>query len=133
MKSKAIDKKVSPSSPTLTQVIRKSFIIYLISVVTLPVICFIFGFQTLDNIGTGLMYGSLCFVLFGVLTFAGNTVPAQLSKLSLPKYNAPSVNRHQEAKSGKSPTRDEVIRFFLITLICAAFLLITGFFLKITW
>jgi len=47
MKSKAIDKKVSPSSPTLTQVIRKSFIIYLISVVTLPVICFIFGFQTL--------------------------------------------------------------------------------------
>ena len=133
MKSKAIDKKVSHSSPILTQVIRKSFIIYLISVVTLPVICFIFGFQTLDNIGTGLMYGSLCFVLFGAFTFAGNTVPAQLSKLSLPKYNAPYVKRNQEEESDESPTRDEVIRFFLITLICAAFLFITGIFLKITW
>ena len=133
MKPKTTDKKALSSSPILTQVIRKSLIIYLISVVTLPVICFIFGFQTLDNIGTGFMYGSLCFVLFGALTFAGNTVPAQLSKLSLPKYNAPSVKRHQEAESDESPTRDEVIRFFLTTLICAVFLFITGVFLKITW
>jgi len=133
MKSKSIDKKVSPSSPILTQIIRKSLIIYLLSSAIVPAICFIFGWRSLENIGTGFLYGSLGLALFGALTFAGNTVPAQLSKLSLPKCNAPSVKRHQEAESDESPTRDEGIRFFLITLICAAFLFITGVFLKITW
>ena len=44
MKPKATDKKVSLSSPMLIQIIRKSIIIYLLSAVILPAICFIFGF-----------------------------------------------------------------------------------------
>ena len=127
MKPKAIDKKVSPSSSTSTQIIRKSLIIYLLIG---SVTCFIFGWRSLENIGTGFLYGSLVLALFGVLTFAGNTVPAQLSKLSLPKYNPPSLKRHQEAESDGSPSGDEGVRFFFATLISGAFLFVTGLFLK---
>ncbi|MGB5617257.1 MAG: hypothetical protein WBM78_10480 [Desulfobacterales bacterium] len=131
MKPKATDKKVSPSSSILTQIIRKSLIIYLLSAVTVPVICFIFGWRSLENIGTGFIYGSLGLALFGVLTFAGNTVPTQLSQLSLPKFEVPSIKRHQEAERDGSPFRDDGIRFLFTTLICGAFLFVTGLFLKI--
>jgi hypothetical protein len=131
MKPKATDKKVSPSSPILTQIIRKILIIYLLSAVTVPVICFIFGWRSLENIGTGFIYGSLGLALLGVLIFAGNTVPAQLSQLSLPKYEVPSLKRHQEAERDGSPLRDVGIRFLFTTLICGVFLFVTGLFLRI--
>jgi len=82
MKPKGTDKQVPPS-PILTQIIRKCLINYLVSAVTVLAICFIFGWRSLENIGTGFIYGSLVLALFGVLILAGNTVPAQLS---LPKY-----------------------------------------------
>ena len=72
------------------------------------------------------MYGSLGLALFGALLLAGNTVPAQLAKLSLP-----SVRRHQESDSDGSPSIDEGIRFFFLTLICGVFLFVTGLFLKL--
>ena len=125
MKPKANDMKVSPSSPNLPQIIRKILISYLISAVTVLAICFIFGWRSLENIGTGFIYGSLGLALFGALLFAGNTVPAQLSKLSLP-----SVRRNQEYESDGAPYRDEGRRFFFTTLICGAFLFVTGFVLK---
>ena len=128
MKPKATDKKVSTSSPILIQVIRKSLFICLLFAVTVPAICFIFGWRSLENIGTGFIYGSLGLALFGALMLAGNTTPAQLSKLSLPKYNPPSLKRHQEAESDGSPSRDEGVRFFFATLISGAFLFVTGFF-----
>ena len=84
MKPKATDKKVSTSSPNLPQIMRKILIVYLISAVTVLAICLIFGWRSLENIGTGFIYGSLGLALFGALLLAGNTVPAQLSKLSLP-------------------------------------------------
>ena len=130
MKSKATDKKVSPSSSILTQIIRKSLIIYIISIVTVPAVCFIFGWRSLENIGTGFMYGSLGLALFGAFTFAGNTVPAQLSRLSLPKYNAPSLKNNQEAESDGTLNRNRSKLFLFSTLICGAFLFVTGLFLK---
>jgi len=59
------------------------------------------------------------------LLLAGNTVPAQLSKLSLL-----SVRRHQEYESDGSPSEDEGRRFFFTTLMCGAFLFVTGLILK---
>ena len=126
MKPKANDKKVSPSSPNQPQIVRKILIVYLISAVIVLVICFIFGWRSIENVGTGFIYGSLGLALFGALLLAANTVPAQLSKLSLP-----SVRRHQENESDGSPSKDEGKRFFFTTLICGAFLFVTGLILKL--
>jgi hypothetical protein len=130
MKPKETDKRASPSSLILTQIIRKSLITYLFFVIAIPAICFIFGWRSLENIGTGFISGSLGLALFGALLLAGNTIPAQLSRLSLPKYNPPSLRDHQEAESDGSPSRNGGIRFFLTTLICGTFLFVTGLFLK---
>ncbi len=126
MKPKANDKKVSPSSPNLPQIVRKILIVYFISAVIVLVICFILGWRSIENIGTGFIYGSLVLALFGALLLAGNTVPAQLSKLSLS-----SVRHHQENESDGSPSKDEGKRFFFTTLICGAFLFVTGLILKL--
>ena len=133
MKSKGTDNDLSTSPFILIRLVRKSLIIYLLSAVIVPVICFIFGWRSLENIGTGFIYGSLGLVLFGALTFAANTVPAQLSKLSLPKYKHASLKGPQKAGSDDSKTIAEGVNFFFATLICGAFLLVTGLFLKILW
>ena len=125
MKPKANDKKVSPSSTNLPQVIRRILIVYLISAVAVLVVCFIFGWRSLENIGTGFIYGSLGLALFGALLLAGNTVPAQLSKLSLP-----AARRQEDYEADGSPSKDEGRRFFFTTLICGAFLFVTGLILK---
>jgi hypothetical protein len=121
MKPEANAKNVSPWSPNLPQVAPKILIVYLISALIVLVICFIFGWRSIENIGTGFIFGSLGVALFGVLLLAGNTVPAQLSKLSLP-----SVRRLHENESDISPPKDEGKRFFFTTLICGAFLFATG-------
>ncbi len=125
MKPNANDKKASPSSQNLPQIIRSILIICLISALTVLAICFIFGWRSLADIGTGFLYGSLGLSLFGALLLAGNTVPAQLSKLSLP-----SVQRHQENENDGFPSTDEGRRFFFTALICGAFLFVTGLILK---
>ena len=125
MKPKATDQKVSTSSPNLPQIMRKILIVYLISAVTVLTICLIFGWRSLENIGTGFMYGSLGLALFGALLLAGNTVPAQLSKLSLP-----SVRPQEEYENDGTSSEDEGKRFFFTILICGAFLLVTGLILK---
>ena len=125
MKPKANGKKLSPSLPNLPQIILKILVIYLISAVAVLAICFIFGWRSLENIGTGFIYGSLGLSLFGALLMAGNTVPAQLSKLSLP-----SVRPQEEYESDGSSPKDEGRRFFFTTLICGAFLFVTGLILK---
>ena len=130
MKPKAADKRASPFSPILTQIIRKSLITYLLSAIAILAICLIFRWRSLENIGAGFIYGSLGLALFGALLLAGNTIPAQLSRLSLPKYSPPSLRDHQETESDGSPSRDGGIRFFYATLICGAFLFMTGLFLK---
>jgi hypothetical protein len=130
MKPQTTAQKVSTSSQNLVQIIRIILIVYFISAAIILVICFIFGWRSMENIGTGFIYGSLGLALFGALLLAGNTVPAQLSKLSLPKYIAPSLRRHQEFESDASPSIDRGKRFFFTTLICGAFLFVTGLFLK---
>jgi hypothetical protein len=125
MKPKATDQKVASSSPNLTQIIGKILIFYLISAFTVLAICLIFGWRSLENIGTGFMYGSLGLALFGALLLAGNTVPAQLSKLSLP-----SVRPQEEYENDVTSSKDEGKRFFFTTIICGAFLLVTGLILK---
>ena len=125
MKPKANDKKVSPSLPNLPQIVRKILIVYLISAVAVLAICLIFGWRSLENIGTGFIYGSLGLALFGALLLAGNTVPAQLSKLSLS-----SVRPQEEYENDDTSSRDKGKRFFFTTIICGAFLLVTGLILK---
>ena len=133
MKLKTRGKKVSTYSPMLKQIIGKILICYLISAVAVLAICLIFGWRTLEGIGTVFMYGSLVLVLFGALILAGNTVPAQLSQLSLPKYIVPSHRRHQETADEYPPYNKGGAKFFFTTLLCGAFLFITGLILKILW
>jgi hypothetical protein len=125
MKTEANDKKASPSSSNLTRIIRKISSVYLISAVIVLAICFVFGWRSLENIATGFIYGSLGLALFGALLLAGNTVPAQLSKLSLP-----AVGGSQEYESKGSQSTNEGKRFFYTALICGAFLFVTGLILK---
>ena len=96
MKSNPNRNQKSVTSPSLMQFIRKTIFIYVIFAVVLPISCIILGWRSLDNIGAGFIYGSLCLLLFGTLTLFGNTVPAQLSKLSLPKYGPPSTEPHKK-------------------------------------
>lgn len=91
MNSNPITDQKPITSQSSIQLIRKSILIYIIFAVALPMFCIILGWRTLGNIGTGFIYGSLCLMLFGTLTLFGNTVPAQLSNLSLPKYSPPST------------------------------------------
>ena len=126
MKPEATEPKDSTSSQNQAQIMREILIIYFISAAIVLAICFIFGWRSLENIGTGFIYGSLGLALFGALLLAGNTVPAQLSKLSLP-----FDRRHQENESDGSPSKDEGKRFFFTTLICGAFLFVTGLILKL--
>ena len=125
MKPKATARKASISSQNLVHVMRKTIIVYLISAAIVLIICFIFGWRSIENIGAGFIYGSLGLALFGALLFAGNTVPAQLSKLSLP-----SVKPQKEYKNDGTSSKSEGIRFFFTTLICGAFLFVTGLILK---
>ena len=125
MKPKATAQKVSTSSQNLAQIIRKILIVYFMSAAIVLVSCFIFGWRSIENIGTGFIYGSLGLALFGALLLAGNTVPAQLSKLSLP-----SVGPQEEYENGDLSSKDEGKRFFYTALICSAFLFLTGLFLK---
>ena len=125
MKPKATVQKVSSSSQNLTQIMRKILFVYFISAAIVLVICFIFGWRSIENIGTGFIYGSLGLALFGALLLAGNTVPAQLSKLSLP-----SVRPQEEYKNDGTSSKDEGRRFFFTTLLCGALLFVTGLILK---
>ena len=121
MKPKATARKVSTSSQNLAQIIRKIVIVYFMSAAIDLVICFIFGWRSTESIGTGFIYGSLGLTLFGALILAGNTVPAQLSKLSLP-----FVRLQEENENDGTLSKDEGRRFFFTTLICGAFLFVTG-------
>jgi hypothetical protein len=125
MKPKATAQKISTSSQNLAQIMRKILIVYFISAAIVLVICFVFGWRSIENIGTGFIYGSLGLALFGVLLLAGDMVPAQLSKLSLP-----SIRPQEEYENDVTSFRDEGKRFFFTTLIWGVFLLVTGLILK---
>jgi hypothetical protein len=131
LKSNPITDQKSITSQSPIQLIRKSIFIYIIFSVALPIFCIILGWRTLDNIGTGLIYGSLCLMLFATLTLFGNTVPAQLSKLSLPKYSPPPTEPHKETEIDGSVTRNRGKELFLTSLICGALLFVTGLILRI--
>ena len=130
MKSNPITDQKSITSQSPIQLIRKSIFIYIIFSVALPIFCIILGWRTLDNIGTGLICGSLCLILFGTLTLFGNTVPAQLSKLSLPKSSPPSIEPHKETEIEGSATSNRGKELFFKSLICGALLFITGLILR---
>ena len=125
MKPKTTAREASISSQNLVQIMRKTVVVYFISAAIVLIVCFIFGWRSIENIGTGFIYGSLGLALFGALLLAGNTVPAQLSKLSIP-----SVKPQKEYKNDGTPSTEEGIRFFFTTLICGAFLFVTGLILK---
>ena len=131
MKSDPISDHKSITSPSLIQFIQKSIFVYVIFAIALPVFCIILGWRTLDNIGTGFIYGSLCLLLFVTLTLFGNTVPAQLSKLSLPKYSPPSTEPHKETKIDGSAPSNRGKELFMTSLICGALLFVTGLILRI--
>ena len=126
MESEPSRDKKSTAAPGLVQFVWKSIFIYVIFAVALPIFCIILGWRTLDHIGTGYIYGSLCLVLFGTLTLFGNTVPAQLSKRSLPKYSPPSTEPHEETEIDGPATSNRGKELFLTTLVCGALLFTTG-------
>lgn len=125
MKPEATAQRVSNSAQNPAQIMGKILIVYFISAAILLVVCFIFGWRSIENIGTGFIYASLGLALFGALLLAGNTVPAQLSKLSLP-----SVRHQEDYESDGTSSKDEGKRFFYTTLICGALLFLTGLLLK---
>ena len=131
MKSNPITDQKSIASQIPTQLNRKSLLIYIIFAVALPIFCIILGWRTSYNIGNGFIYGSLFLVLFGTLTLFRNTVPAQLSKLSLPKYSPPSTEPHKETEIDGSGPSNLGKELFLTSLICGALLFVTGFILRI--
>ena len=126
MKPEATAQKVSTSSQNLPQIIQKILIVYFISAAIVLVICFISGWRSIENIGTAFMYGAVGLALFGALLLAGNTVPAQLAKLSLP-----FIPTREEIEIDRTSPKDEGKNFFFTTLICGAFLFVTGVILKI--
>jgi hypothetical protein len=126
MKPEATVQKDSTSSQNLAQIMCKILIVYFISAAIVLVICFIFGWRSLEDIGTGFIYGSLGLALFGVLILAGNTVPAQLSILSLP-----AARPKEKYENDGISSNDEGRRFFFTTLICGVFLFVTGLVLKL--
>jgi hypothetical protein len=130
MKSKPITDQKIIASQSLIQLIRKSILIYIIVAVALLIFCITLGWRTLDNIGTGFIYGSLCLMLFGTLTLFGNTVPAQLSELSLPKYSPTSTEPRKETKIDGSVPTNRGKELFLVSLICGALLFVTGLILR---
>jgi hypothetical protein len=130
MKSNPIRDQKLVAAANLIQFIRKNLFIYVIFAVALPIFCIILGWRTLDDIGSGFIYGSLCLLLFGTLTLFGNTVPAQLSKLSLPKYNSPSAEPHRETEIDGLVKINLGKGLFLTSLICGALLFVTGIILK---
>ena len=126
MESNPITDQKSITSKSSIQLIRKSLLFYIIVAAALPIFCMVLGWRTVETIGAGFIYGSLCLMLFGTLTLFGNRVPAQLSKLSLPKYSPPSTEPPKETKFDRSPTSHRGIELFLTSLICGALLLLTG-------
>jgi hypothetical protein len=74
MKAKANDKQGATSSTNVPRMIRKNMIIFLISAATVLAIRMIYGWRSLEKIGTGFLYGSLGLVLLGALLLAGNTL-----------------------------------------------------------
>ncbi len=130
MESNPISVQKPTRSRSTIQLIRKSILIYSLFAVALPVICILLGWRTVDNIGTGFIYGSLCLLLFGTLTLFGNTVPAQLSKISLPKYSPPSTANHKETEIDESATSNRGKELFMTSLICGALLFVTGLILR---
>ena len=126
MKSEPINDHKSITSSSLIQFIQKSLFVYVIFAVALPIFCTILGWRTLDNIGNGFIYGSLCLALFGTLTLFGNRVPSQLSKLSLPKYSSPSTELHRETETDRSAPINRGKELFLTSMICGALLFVTG-------
>jgi hypothetical protein len=130
MKSNPITDEKSTTPQSLTQLIRKSILIYIIFAVALPIFCITFGWRTLDNFGTGFIYGSLCLMVFGTLTLFGNSVPAQLSKLSLPTYSPPPTEAHEKTKIDGSVPSNRGKELLLTSLICGALLFVTGLILR---
>ena len=131
MESNPITYQKSMGSRSTIQLIRKSILVYILFAVALPIFCIILGWRTTDNIGAGFIYGSLCLMLLGTLTLFGNTVPAQLSKLSLPKYTPPSIEPPKETETDGSLPSNRGKELFLTSLICGALLFVTGLILRI--
>ena len=130
MNSNPITDQKPITSQSFIQLIRKSILIYIIFAVALPIFCLILRWRTLDNIGNGYIVGSSFLVLFGTLTLFGNTVPAQLSKLSLPKYSLPPTEAHEKTKIDGSVPCNRGKELFLTSLICGALLFVTGLMLR---
>ena len=130
MKSNSITDQKSITSQSSIQLIRKSILIYIIFAISLPVFFIILGWRTSYNIGNGFIYGSLFWALCGILTLFGNTLPAQLSKLSLSKYKPPSTEPHKEIKIDESVPTNRGKELFLASLICGALLFVIGLILK---
>lgn len=129
MKSTALGKNNPHSSKTLSIIIRKLTIFYIIFAIVILTLCFLFRGLPLVNIGNGFIYGSMGLALFGGLLLAVNTIPAQLSKLSIPRYKSSTIKDRNEKEGDEPSSKDSGIRFFFMTLICGACLFLTGFLL----
>ena len=130
MERKSDEKKMSPVSLLSPQILRRSILTYLLSVLVVLALCFIFGKWSTEGIAAGFWYGSLALVLFGVFILGGNTLPAQLSKLSLPRYAVSSAQPREQIKSHTSSSVEAAVNLLFACLFSGALLCITGLLIK---
>lgn len=117
------------ASPT-GRIIRRGMVLYLLGIVAVPLVCYFFGWQSLEAYGTGYLWGGLVTALFGLFTAAGNSLPFQLHG-TRPAVDESGLKR-EGSRANAGPAR-QGFRFFMTTLIAGALLGITGVCLHLPW
>ena len=112
------------------RIIRRGGGLYLVGAVAVPLLCYIFGWRSLENYGAGFIYGGLCMAVFGLFMAAVNSLPFQFDG-TRPAAGASGLKRGGTGDSAAAAGRG--VAFFLTTLIAGVLLGITGFLLRLPW
>ena len=107
---------------------RRGFIVYLLAALLLATICYLFGWWTIDYLGTAYLYGALILTIFGLCMVAGNLMPLQLSKV---KDVTSQTTAAQNAPIDKTESARKGLTLLVTTLIGAALLGLTGGLIKL--
>ena len=122
-----MDSDIKSSASIPIQIAKRSFIIYLIATFLVIVICLVFGWHSIENFGTGLIYGSVGIVIFGALIVTGNSAQLPIPDLN---YFISTRRPHHEAITEHLRFRDRGLLFFLTTLMSGVLLFSTGLLIK---
>ena len=117
-----------PTGQGSKRLLCRGFILYLVSAVLIPAVCYVFGWRTLQNLGAGYLYGAVFLVIFGLCMVAGNLMPLQLSNVKDVTLKSEPVRYTPLDKTGPAP---KGVMLLTTTLIGAALLGLTGGFIKL--